>query len=74
MSRIKIENCFYKIHPVYDMYATSKDGKIISINRKNPMDGCKSNTGYMLINVRKKSNIKEKMYNVHRFVYECYEE
>ena len=49
----------------YDMYAASKEGKIIHVFRKNLLDGNISNSGYMIKTVGK-------TYKVHRFVYKCY--
>ena len=72
MSQIKINGCFYNIHPIYNMYAASKDGKVVHINRKNPTDGNVCNSGYKMIMVRKRGDSKYKGYLVHRFVYECY--
>lgn len=66
MSQIKVKNFVYKVHPVYNMYAASKDGKIIHIVKKNPMDGNLSNTSYRMIMVRKRGGSKYKGYYAHR--------
>ena len=29
MTKIMIEECVYIVHPIYDLYASSKDGNII---------------------------------------------
>ena len=29
MSNIEIENCVYKVHPVYNLYASDENGNII---------------------------------------------
>ena len=35
----KVDDVKYKRHPVYDLYAASKDGRIININKKIPRYG-----------------------------------
>jgi len=37
MSKIVINNIEYKIHPVYDLYAASKNGKIIHVVKHEKM-------------------------------------
>ena len=38
MSNIEIDNCVYKVHPVYDLHAANAVGKVINIvKKKNPM-------------------------------------
>ena len=72
MGTIEIDGIFYKIHPVYDLYAGSEDGKIINIVKKNPLVNKKTNNGYNKCTVRKHRQKGVKTYYVHRFIYECY--
>ena len=72
MSKIEINNCVYKIHPVYDLYGADEDGNIINIVKKVPMKGVKHTTGYTMCTVRKHAQKGHKTLQVHRFVYECY--
>ena len=53
MSKIIINNCVYKIHPSYDLYATSKNGQIIHIIKRIPSSGNLHNTGYIQLRVRR---------------------
>ena len=39
MTTITIDNCVYFVHPVYNLYASSEDGKIIHIIKKVPTNG-----------------------------------
>ena len=71
MSKISIEKCVSKIHPIYNMYAESKNGTIIHIIKKVPHEGIKNNSGYMQCDVRKYAE-RQKKYYVHRFVWECF--
>ena len=41
MTEIIINDCVYKLHPIYDLYAGSKDGNIINITKKYPTLGTK---------------------------------
>ena len=72
MNQIKINNCVYNIHQVYDLYAVDKEGNIINIVKKVPMKGNKDKYGYMLCGVRKYAEKSYKTYRVHRFVWECF--
>ena len=71
MSNIEISNCVYKVHPIYDLYASDKDGNVINIIKEVPHLGHKSSSVYLQCSVRKYSG-KYKVYYVHRFVWECY--
>ena len=53
MSNIEINNCVYRTHPVYNLYAASENGDIINIVKQVPMSGVKNHTGYSLYMVRK---------------------
>ena len=72
MSKIEINNCVYKIHPVYDLYGADKDGNIINIIKKAPTKGRKNYHGYMMCCVRKHTQKGQKSILVHRFVWECH--
>ena len=67
-----INKCVYNVHPVYDLYASSKDGKIIHIIKQEPHKGNKTRRGYLNVCVRKHGQSGFKGYQVHRFVWECF--
>ena len=72
MSNIEINNCVYKVHPVYNLYASDENGNIIHLVKQVPSIGQKHKSGYMLCMVRKHGQNGQKGYSVHRFVYECF--
>ena len=39
MSNIKINNCVYKVHPVYNLYASDGNGNIIHLVKQVPSTG-----------------------------------
>ena len=41
MSNIKINNCVYKVHPVYNLYASDENGNIIHLVKQEPFTGNK---------------------------------
>jgi len=71
MTKIKIDNCVYFVHPIYDLYASSKDGNVIHIAKRLPHKGNKTHNGYLQVHVRKYGE-KQKNYHSHRFVFECF--
>ena len=71
MSKIKMNDCVYSVHPIYDLYASDENGNIINIIKKVPIKGKKEYNGYIHIGVRKYRG-KLKMYYTHRFVWECF--
>lgn len=71
MINIEINNCVFKVHPIYDLYACDKDGNVINLTKKNPNKGNKSNSGYMKCSIRKYGG-RQKIYYVHRFVWEYF--
>ena len=71
MSKIEINDCVYKVHPIYDIYDSDEKGNIINIVKKVPSKGNKNNCGYMQCMIRKYGG-KQKTYFVHRFVWECF--
>ena len=72
MTTITINKCVYNIHPVYDLYAGSKDGNVINIIKRVSQKGRKINCGYLLCTVRKYGQSGQKTYQVHRFIWECF--
>lgn len=72
MVEIKVDGCVYYVHPVYNLYAGSKDGRVIHIIKQVPHKGNKINSGYLRVCVRKHGQSGQKKFQVHRFVYECF--
>ena len=72
MTKIIINECVYNVHPVYDLYASDENGNIIHIIKKIPTKGNKTNGGYLTVHVRKHSQSGFKHYQIHRFIYECF--
>ena len=75
MTEIIIENRVfhvYFVHPIYDLYAADSDGTVINIVKKMPHKGNKKHNGYMRCKVRKHGQSGQKGYEVHRFVWECF--
>ena len=35
MNKIKVNECVYRIHPVYNLYAANENGELIHIIKKN---------------------------------------
>ena len=71
MSDISVNECVYSVHPIYDLYASDKNGNVINIIKKVPNKGTKNHSGYMQCCVRKYGG-KQKKYSVHRFVWKCF--
>ena len=72
MTTITINECVYFVHPIYDLYAGSKEGNIINIIKRAPHKGNKKHNGYMMCGVRKHGQSGAKGYQVHRFIWECF--
>ena len=72
MSNIETNNCVYKVHPVYNLYASDGNGNIIHLVKQVPFTGQKRKNGYLFCMVRKHGQNGQKGYYVHRFVYECF--
>lgn len=72
MSKIEINECVYKIHPVYNLYAANEAGEVIHIMKKVPLLSNKKHNGYMTCAVRKYTQKGYNAYSVHRFVWECH--
>lgn len=72
MTTITINECVFNVHQIYDLYASSKDGNVINIIKQVPHKGNKNNSGYMCCSIRKHGQSGQKKYQVHRFVWECF--
>ena len=72
MTNIEIENIIYKVHPVYNLYASDENGNIIHLVKQVPSTGRKNKNGYLLCMVRKHGQNGQKACYVHRFAYECF--
>ena len=72
MTTITINECVYSVHPIYNLYAGSKDGNVINIIKQVPHKGNKTNRGYLNVCVRKHGQSGVKGCQVHRFVWECF--
>ena len=72
MSNIEINDCVCKVHPVYNLYASDRNGNIIHLVKQIPNPGHKLKNGYLACMVRKHGQNGQKAYSVHRFVYECF--
>ena len=72
MTTITINECVYKVHPIYDLYAADSDGNFIHIIKQVPHKGKRQHNGYLSCMVRKHGQHGQKTYYVHRFIYECF--
>lgn len=72
MTSITINETEYRIHPEFDLYAGSKNGKIINIVKKKPFEGYPASNGYKICFVRRHKQRGYKNLYVHRFIYECF--
>ena len=41
MTNIEIENIIYKVHPVYNLYASDENGNVIHLVKQVPSTGTK---------------------------------
>ena len=48
MSDIEINNCVYKVHPVYNLYASDENGNIIHLVKQVPSTGTKKKWLYVM--------------------------
>ena len=62
MNKIEIENYVYKVHPVYNLYASDGNGNIIHLVRQVPSPGQKHKNGYLFCMVRKHGQNGQKGY------------
>ena len=72
MNQIIINDCVYNIHPIFNLYAASKDGYIVHIVKQVPNKGKNDKQGYMHIKVRRYGESGFKDYRCSRFIYECF--
>ena len=72
MTTITINECVYKIHPIYNLFAGSKDGNFIHIIKQVPHRGNENHYGYLNCMVRKHGQSSYKNFKVHRFIWECF--
>ena len=69
MKTIRFYGDDYNVHPIYDTYASSKNGYVIDINKKVVID-VQYHNGYPYLNL--KWGPIETIYDDQRFVYECF--
>ena len=50
----------FRIHPVFNLYAGSKQGEVIHISKFVPVKGNESNSGYLMTAVRGSGDKKTK--------------
>ena len=68
---IKFQNIKFYIHPIYNQYSASKNGQILSKNRKKILKlWSNRGKGYQYFSLY--INNVSKSYLVSRFVYECF--
>ena len=67
-----INECVYNVHPIYDLYAGSEVGNIIHIIKKVTNKGNNQHNSYLNICVRKHGQSGVKGFQVHRFIWECF--
>ena len=72
MTTITINDCVYNVHPIYNLYAGSKDENMINIIKRVPHKGNKTHNGYLKCLVRKHGQSGQKSYQTHRFIWECF--
>jgi len=68
---IKIEGVNKKKHPIYNLYASSVDGKLIYIGKRILMTSTLEKNGYLRCSARKFGQVGQKRYCAHRFIWEC---
>lgn len=66
-----INNCAFRIHPICNLYAGSRDGKYINVEYKVPLSGNKNKHGYFSCSIKSINESQKKMF-VHCFLWECY--
>ena len=69
MGQITNRGDVYNIHPIYDSYASNKDGHIIDINKKATVHG-QCHNGYLYMNFKIMRHRLQ--YSIHQFVWECF--
>ena len=65
MENIEINDCVFRIHPVYNLYAANENGEFIHIIKKVPSKGVKQHNGYMRCGVRKNDERQKNSLSIH---------
>lgn len=50
--KLEINNCIYKTHPVYNLYASNEAGDVINIIKKASINGHQRHNGYKKCMIR----------------------
>src|SRR5882757_10004315 len=62
----------FKTHPIYNLYASDKNGNIINIKKVNLLKTERGDGKYNFVSVKSQNNKKQKNIACHRFTYECF--
>ena len=62
--QLVFNECAYYVHPIFNLYAASRDGQIIHIIKLLPSNSHKQGTGYLQCTVRKYGDKNQKTYRV----------
>lgn len=62
----------FRRNPIYNLYAGSRCGRYININRKVISIGTRKRNGYLSCILRAEGGVKWKRYYIHRFIWECF--
>ena len=71
--RVIFEGKKYYKHPVFNNYAASKNGDILSLKSEKNLSMLKGSNGYLFFKIYDKKLEKSKNYLHHRFVYEVFQ-
>lgn len=71
MSNDDVQVIKFRKHPIYDLYAGSRCGRYINVNKLEIRDGWTHITGYKYCTIKPQDS-KQKKYRLHRFIFECY--
>ena len=72
MTKIIINNRVFKTHPIYNLFAGSKDGYVINIVKQVPYKCNRNKYGYRQIKVRRYGESEQKNFMAHKFIWECF--
>ena len=61
MDKIEIKNCVYKVHPVYNLYASDENGNIIHMVKQVPFIGKKTQKWLFVVYGKKTCSKRSKM-------------
>ena len=70
--RVIIDGVKYYIHPVFSIYAASKNGNVINVKNKRILKMINNGKGYLFFKICDKKIKKPINYYQHRFVYEVF--